>query len=290
MAFWLSVPGRLRLSLRSEPMLRAPTASPTKTTIQTASTIQRWRTHTRPRRYSPPVTANSSRRSGSRPTLQRVYTPDRSCWTTARWRVYGPAPCPHVIAPSPRWSSRRRSLPRSLRWPAPPLPAGPRRTPRRPPPTAATPPSDSQGVQLFGTGGAPTRDRADPRDQAGRDAGNGRRRERRRPRLRPRGRVDQRLRPARRPRGRSTRRASRPTSNIGAALGARTSLPRTATVLPSGALIAEVQTAVDTNGNGVVAWIAVHARRPERAGRDAADGPGADHRAAHRATRARSRS
>ncbi len=43
--------------------------------------------------------------------------------------------------------------------------------------------------------------------------------------------------------------------NIGAALGARTSLPRTATVLPSGALIAEVQTAVDTNGTGVVAWI-----------------------------------
>ena len=43
--------------------------------------------------------------------------------------------------------------------------------------------------------------------------------------------------------------------DIGAALGARTSLPRTATVLPSGALIAELQTAVDTNGNGVVAWI-----------------------------------
>jgi len=43
--------------------------------------------------------------------------------------------------------------------------------------------------------------------------------------------------------------------NIGAALGVRTSLPRTATVLPSGALIAEVQTAIDTNGTGVVAWI-----------------------------------
>jgi len=43
--------------------------------------------------------------------------------------------------------------------------------------------------------------------------------------------------------------------NIGAVLGARTSLPRSATVLPSNALLAEVQAAVDTNGTGVVAWI-----------------------------------
>jgi hypothetical protein len=43
--------------------------------------------------------------------------------------------------------------------------------------------------------------------------------------------------------------------NIGVGLGSRTSLPRTATVLPSGALIAELQTAIDTNGTGVVAWI-----------------------------------
>ena len=35
-AFWLSVPGRLRLSLRSEPTLRAPKASAARTTIQTA--------------------------------------------------------------------------------------------------------------------------------------------------------------------------------------------------------------------------------------------------------------
>ena len=50
--------------------------------------------------------------------------------------------------------------------------------------------------------------------------------------------------------------------NIGAALGTRTSLPRTATVLPSGALLAELQTAVDTNGTGVVAWIGTKQGQP----------------------------
>src|SRR3954465_10036317 len=48
-AFWLSVPGSFRLSLRSEPRLRAPRARPTKTTSQTASTIHLWRTPTPPR-------------------------------------------------------------------------------------------------------------------------------------------------------------------------------------------------------------------------------------------------
>ena len=54
-AFWLSLPGSVRLSLRSEPAERAATASATKTTSQIARTIQRRRAQNPPKRYSPPV-------------------------------------------------------------------------------------------------------------------------------------------------------------------------------------------------------------------------------------------
>ena len=43
-AFWLSLPGSVRLSLTSGPTLRAATASSTKTTIHRPRTTQRWRT------------------------------------------------------------------------------------------------------------------------------------------------------------------------------------------------------------------------------------------------------
>jgi hypothetical protein len=48
-ACWLSVPGSVRLSLTSEPTLRAHAASATKITIQTPRTIQRRRTQKPPR-------------------------------------------------------------------------------------------------------------------------------------------------------------------------------------------------------------------------------------------------
>jgi hypothetical protein len=43
--------------------------------------------------------------------------------------------------------------------------------------------------------------------------------------------------------------------NVAAALGSRTSLPRSASVFATGGLVGAIATAVDTNGVGIVAWI-----------------------------------
>ena len=48
-AFWLSLPGSLRLSLTSGPTVRAAIAKPAKTTNQTPRTAQRRRTQSPPR-------------------------------------------------------------------------------------------------------------------------------------------------------------------------------------------------------------------------------------------------
>src|SRR5690349_6902599 len=48
-AFWLSVPGSVRLSLRSDPAVRPATPRTTKTSTHAASTTNRWRTQNRPR-------------------------------------------------------------------------------------------------------------------------------------------------------------------------------------------------------------------------------------------------
>ena len=45
-AFWLSLPGSVRLSLRSGPAVRAANPSTTKMTSHTAMTTRRWRTPT----------------------------------------------------------------------------------------------------------------------------------------------------------------------------------------------------------------------------------------------------
>jgi hypothetical protein len=44
-------------------------------------------------------------------------------------------------------------------------------------------------------------------------------------------------------------------TNLAATLGARTSLPRTAAVIPTGQLVTDLQTAIASNGTGVVAWV-----------------------------------
>ena len=59
----LSVPGSVRLSLTFVPSERANTASAANTSSQAASTIQRRRTQSPPRRYSAPVISSPFSRS-----------------------------------------------------------------------------------------------------------------------------------------------------------------------------------------------------------------------------------
>ena len=305
MAFWLSVPGSLRLSLSSEPRLRAPMASADEDDEPDGEHDPAMAARTaRPRRYSPPVTANSSRRSGKprtwplaarralavRATLQRPNAPVVSCWTTARRRVYGLPPCPFVLAPSPRQSS-----PRPIAAAAPAV-AGATAPGWSTPHTASATTDGSyaagangQGVQLFGTGGAPTRTaqmRAIKQDATqgtavGVNSGapgfdledvsiNDTGQLDRRVVDRHGGHLDQRQ---------HRRRARR--AHVAAAHRDRAALGR---AHRRGADRRRHERERRRRRDPV------DARRSERAGRDAADRPGPDHRAAHRATRRRSRS